>query len=237
MQLHKSTISLLMWSNSRLTFTFNAGLFSLNLWRFSLTQWRRKKSVMILWSPSGRNRHDCVWYFINLGLWLCVTLHVHIYMQFPGSFLLKSPFYMSCWCFGPQGCHPSLPPSFCYSLLSSESEWRLPGSWGQQCLSARVFAGRRPAHGHAGHVRQPVHAEGLGHCVCTQHHDQLHAGALILILNLPLQQSRYSDANKCLWSPGQQYNLTLNKTNSFMVFACVCLKNIPYIILLTYWRI
>lgn len=109
MQLHKSTISLLMWSNSRLTFTFNAGLFSLNLWRFSLTQWRRKKSVMILWSPSGRNRHDCVWYFINLGLWLCVTLHVHIYMQFPGSFLLKSPFYMSCWCFGPQGSPPLLP--------------------------------------------------------------------------------------------------------------------------------
>lgn len=37
-------------------------------------------------------------------------------------------------------------------------------------------AGRRAADGHAGHVRQPVHAAGLGHRVRPEHHDKLHAG-------------------------------------------------------------
>lgn len=36
--------------------------------------------------------------------------------------------------------------------------------------------GGRAADGHAGHVRQPVNAEGLGHRLRSEHHDQLHAG-------------------------------------------------------------
>lgn len=48
--------------------------------------------------------------------------------------------------------------------------------------------GGRAANGHAGHVRQPVDAEGLGHRLRSEHHDQLHAGKSNNLLTFGLAQ-------------------------------------------------